>query len=176
MTGDEMDGWRAFQERVADLFRTIPGCQVSVGEVLSGSRIGRIEVDVVARFGGPPESPHGFVFTIIIECKLWKQRIPQEKVFALKTIVEDVGASLGILVSETGMQSGAREYADTPVNVKALSFSELQAYAQGKSHDVQCSICGRQGVIPFRLYVGKPIYCEDCFRELRIRRQRGRSG
>ena len=72
--------WRVFQERVADRFRRIPVCRVTVGETLNGAR-GNVEVDVVARFDSPC---HGFVFTVLIECKFWKTRIPQEKLFALK--------------------------------------------------------------------------------------------
>ena len=156
--------WRIFQERVADLFRRISTCKVTVGETLNGTRIGSVEVDVVARFGAEKSfcRQHKFVFTVLVECKFWKSRVPQEKLFALKAIVEDLGAALGILVSEVGVQKGASEYLDSPINVKALTFAELEAYVAGMFNGI-CSDCGKQIIIPFPNHAGKPLYCSDCF-------------
>jgi CxxC-x17-CxxC domain-containing protein len=162
--------WRAFQERVAALFRTIPNCIVSVGERLHGARIGMVETDVVARFRGQSTGklsrrPHHFEFAVIIECKFWRKKIPQEKIFALKTIVEDVGAAMGILVSEVGMQSGVLEYSRVPNNIRAMTFTELKAFAAG-DYVGNCTLCGTQAVIPFEPYPDPRIrvYCRDCIR------------
>ncbi|WP_431605167.1 restriction endonuclease [Acinetobacter johnsonii] len=43
----------------------------------------------------------------MIECKNWKTNIPKEKVLALRSIVEDIGAHRGFIVSNKGFQSGA---------------------------------------------------------------------
>ncbi len=169
MGAGSAEEWRVFQVRVADLFRRIPTCQVTVGETLNGARIGSVEVDVVARFAakkpfGPPQ--HRFVFTVLVECKLWKSRVPQEKLFALKAIVEDLGAALGILVSEVGVQKGASEFLHSPINVRALTFAELEAYVAGYFLGT-CSDCGRQVTFPFSLQEGRHLYCSDCFRSNR---------
>lgn len=60
------------------------------------------EIDVHVKF-----HRSGIECTWIVECKLWKTKVPKEKVMALKSIVDDVGADRGIIVSEEGFQSGA---------------------------------------------------------------------
>jgi len=167
------DEWRAFQDRVAELFRTIPGCSVSVGEHLHGARIGTVEADVVARFRGQPNHrfgsrPHHFEFMVIVECKFWRSKVPQEKIFALKTIVEDVGAAKGILVSELGVQAGGMEYLRAPSNIMALTFTELQAFVAGR-YVGTCARCGTQAIIPFEPDPDRmdQFLCRYCFREHR---------
>ena len=167
MAADSTEEWRGFQERVADIFRRIPTCKVTVGEILHGVRIGSVEVDVVARFGakknlGPPQ--HRFVFTVLVKCKFWKTRVPQEKLFTLKTIVEDLGAALGILVSDVGVQKGASDFLRSPINVRALSFAELEAYVAGRFLGT-CSECGRQVTFPFAFSEGRNRYCLEYYRK-----------
>lgn len=82
---------------------------------------------------------------------------------ALKAIVEDLGAALGILVSEVGVQKGASEFLHSPINVRALTFAELEAYVAGRFLGT-CSDCGRQVTFPFSLHEGRHQYCSDCFR------------
>jgi len=172
------DDWRAFQERVADLFRTIPGCSVSVCEHLHGARIGTVEADVVARFRAEPTRrfgarPHRLEFVVVVECKYWRTKIPQEKIFALKTIVEDVGAAMGILVSEAGVQAGAVEYLTAPNNIKALTFHELLAFVAGR-YSVTCGRCGAEAVLPFEPDAHRldRVLCRDCHRD-QVRSRRG---
>jgi len=161
--------WRSFQDEVAGLFNRISGCVAHVDQPIQGSRIGTVHVDVLAEFGAPTEKSfqrhHRFVFTVIVECKFWKRPIPQEKVFALKTIVEDVGAAMGIIVSEVRMQRGATKYLDHSVNVRAMTFTELEAYVSGM-HVGICVHCGEQALIPFRASPGKSFYCTECYRKL----------
>ncbi len=92
--------WRKYQEEVADLFRR-QGCTVDVEKKIQGVRA-KHEIDVHVTF-----SRSGIECTWIVECKLWKTKVPKEKVMALKSIVDDVGADRGIIVSEVGFQSGA---------------------------------------------------------------------
>jgi hypothetical protein len=143
--------WRAFQDRVADLLRRIPGCRVSVGEYLHGARIGTVQADVVARFRGLPTDAFGtrpIEFLVIVECKFWRSKIPQEKIFSLKTIVEDVGASMGILLSDAGVQTGVLDYLQAPNNIMAMTFTELEASVSNKPV-AACSVCGTQTILPF---------------------------
>lgn len=159
------DEWRTFQECVADLFRAIPDCSVAVGERLHGARIGTVEVDVVARFQGQSRGKlrrHRFEFLVVIECKFWRTKVPQEKIFALKTIVEDVGAALGILVSEVGVQKGVIEYLRAPNNIEVFTFNELQAYALGRFRGT-CAKCGKQTNFPVKPD-DRPKKCSDCMR------------
>ncbi len=143
--------WRAFQDRVAYLLTSIPGCRVSVGEYLHGARIGTVQADVVARFRGLPTDAFGtrpIEFLVIVECKFWRSKIPQEKIFSLKAIVEDVGASMGILVSDAGVQTGVLDYLHAPSNIMAMTFTELQASVANKPV-AACAVCGTQTILPF---------------------------
>jgi hypothetical protein len=65
----------------------------------------------------------------LVECKRWKTRISKLHVLALREIVADVGADRGILLSETGFQSGAIEAANL-TNVQVTSLAEVSAIAR----------------------------------------------
>lgn len=158
-----MDDWREFQEKVADLFRKIPECRVFVNHVVSGSR-GKVNVDVFVIVKLKRElfvRTHMFEFTIIVECKCWKARVSQDKVFALKTVVEDTGASLGLLVTEKGIQKGAASFLQRPVNVAAMTFAQLKAQVTGL-YSVICSGCGKRTTSPFDVK-NRVLFCRDCF-------------
>lgn len=173
--------WRAFQEDVAALFTKAHGWSTRVNHPVQGSRIGVVHVDVLAVYRPPREKgfrprgrdrDHGFPFTVIVECKFWKTPVPQEKLFALKTVVEDVGASLGILVSEVGIQRGATEYLAHSVNIVALTFDELKAVAYGFPY-ANCTECGKIALIPFPVDPfpsasdKRNIFCKECFRKMK---------
>lgn len=92
--------WREYQEEVAAFFR-MQGCNAEVEKIVQGVRA-KHEVDVHVTF-----HRSGIECTWVVECKLWKSKVPKEKVMVLKSIVEDVGADRGIIISEKGFQSGA---------------------------------------------------------------------
>ena len=64
----------------------------------------------------------GFDITWLVECKHWKTPVNKLHVLALREIVSDVGADRGILLSESGFQSGAIEAANlTNIQVTSLA-------------------------------------------------------
>jgi len=71
---------------------------------------------------------HGVKFKWLAECKDWKTNVPKEKVLALQSIVADVGADRGFLLSEQGFQSGAIRVASN-TNVTLTSIADLQEAA-----------------------------------------------
>lgn len=182
--------WRNFQDEVARLFNQTPGWVACVNHLVRGSRA-CVRVDVWAEFDtvrdpndktGPFHGRVGrcLVHKVIVECKSWKRRIPQEKIMALKAIVEDVGASEGILVSKFGAQEGATKYANNPVNVEALTFTELQSrltrgsmatkplavssrFGPRSMANATCTGCGFKIKVPFPLVSGKSVYCRACY-------------
>ena len=79
---------------------------------------GKVEVDVLV------ESPDPLVKKIICECKFWSSPVTKEKVHAFRTVVNDSGASIGLLISQNGFQSGAIEAAKLS-NVKLVSWSDF---------------------------------------------------
>lgn len=111
--------WRALQEMVGRLFQEL-GCEVAIGKRVENVR-GMKEIDVYVRDVAitPPS-------TYLVECKFWKRVIPQEVVHAFRTVMADVGAHRGLIVSSRGFQDGAYEAA-TNTNIDLITFGELQA-------------------------------------------------
>ena len=67
---------------------------------------GIYQIDVYATF-----IAMGVQFKIICECKQYKNRVNREKVVVLGDKVKSLGAHKGILLSTSGFQSGAIQYA-----------------------------------------------------------------
>lgn len=108
--------WRELQDDVALLlnqagYHAISPCIIETVR-------GNVEVDVLV------ESPDELVKKIVCECKFWNSAVPKEKVHAFRTTVQDSGASLGLLISSTGFQSGAIEAARLS-NVKLMTWEEF---------------------------------------------------
>lgn len=66
---------------------------------------GQVEVDVFAT------TDDELLRQFVCECKYWETPVPQEKIHAFRTVVQDSGSMLGIFISKMGYQSGAREAA-----------------------------------------------------------------
>jgi DNA-binding beta-propeller fold protein YncE len=96
--------WHVYQEATAAVFRRL-GCNAQVDFRVTGARATH-DIDVYATF-----LRSGILCTWVIECKLWKTRVPKEKVLALKSLIDDLGADRGIIVSEAGFQPGAQDAA-----------------------------------------------------------------
>jgi hypothetical protein len=114
-----MAAWHDYQERAAYYFHLL-GMDVSVDEHVIGAR-GEHNVDVVVH-----GSQAGIGQMWLVECKLWQRRVTKLHVAALANIVQDVGADKGILLSETGFQSGAIKLASFS-NITLTSLTELTA-------------------------------------------------
>ena len=110
--------WKKYQEDAASYFRSL-GLSATTDVTVNGVRTHH-DVDVLV-------TTHyvGFDITWIVECKKWKTRVNKLHVLALREIVSDVGADRGILLSESGFQSGAIEAANL-TNIQATSISELR--------------------------------------------------
>lgn len=111
--------WKEFQHLTAQIFRQV-GCNAEVDSNVKGIRTSHA-IDVWVNFYS-----HGLQTKWIIECKHWDTNIPKEKVFALRSIVDDVGADKGIIVSNKGFQSGAIKAAAN-TNIKLLTMAELKS-------------------------------------------------
>jgi hypothetical protein len=61
----------------------------------------------------------------VVEAKYWKSNVPKEKVLALRSIVDEVGADKGFLISAKGFQTGAVEAA-LKTNIQLVTFDELK--------------------------------------------------
>jgi len=92
--------WRRYQEQTAEFFRSL-GCEADVEAKVLGVRAEH-KIDVWIRF-----KKFGLETKWVVECKHWNSGVTKEKVLVLRSVVEDVGADRGILVSAAGYQSGA---------------------------------------------------------------------
>jgi restriction system protein len=110
--------WSDYQEEVAEFFRSL-GLRATTNATVVGARTTH-NVDVLIEC-------HlvGLDVRWIVECKAWKTAIPKEKVLALRTIVNDCGVDRGVMMAESGYQSGALE-ASLKSNVQLTSMQDLR--------------------------------------------------
>jgi restriction system protein len=121
-----MNPWMQYQEEAASYFRSL-GLDASVDATVQGVRTSH-DIDVLVK-----SNYVGFAITWIIECKNWKTAVSKLHVLALREIVADLGADRGILLSEQGFQSGAREAANL-TNVQVTSIAEMRQTASDSIH------------------------------------------
>lgn len=118
------DSWQQYQKEVARFFGIL-GLEAVTDFTVRGVRTSH-DVDVFVK------SRHaGFDVIWIVECKLWARRVTKLHVLALRDVVADVGADRGILLSESGFQSGAVEAA-TLTNVHVTSLANLRSTASAE--------------------------------------------
>ncbi len=111
--------WRDLQDYVARTFVEI-GCDVQIESVVRLPR-GTVSVDVLAH--DLHTSPSALY---VCEYKLWARRPPKSVVHAFRTVVAELGANVGFLISKRGFQSGAREAA-AYTNVRLLTWREFES-------------------------------------------------
>lgn len=113
-----MKDWKRYQEDAAAYFRSL-GLDASTDVTITGVRTNH-DIDVLVK------SHHvGFDITWVVECKHWQTPVSKLHVLALREIVSDAGADRGILLSEAGFQSGAKEAANL-TNVQLTSIKEMR--------------------------------------------------
>jgi restriction system protein len=116
--------WREYQEEAAKFFQSL-GLEAITNLTVRGIRTTH-DVDVFVK------SHHvGFDVVWIVECKYWASRVTKMHVLALREIIADVGADRGILLAESGFQSGAVEAA-TLTNVHVTSLADLRSTASAE--------------------------------------------
>ncbi|HET9285281.1 MAG TPA: restriction endonuclease [Candidatus Angelobacter sp.] len=116
--------WQEYQEEAARFFHDL-GLEAVTDFTVQGVRTTH-DVDVYVK------SHHvGFDVVWIVECKHWTTPVTKMHVLALRAIVADVGADRGILLSESGFQSGAIEAANL-TNVHVTSLADLRGTASAE--------------------------------------------
>lgn len=105
--------WIDLQNKVAHVLE-ICGFNVETPKVLESVR-GNVEVDVYAK---------SLDMLIICECKYWKSNIPQNIIFAFRTILSDIGANKGIVIAKNGFQVGAYKQVEK-TNIEIVTWEEF---------------------------------------------------
>lgn len=116
--------WKEYQEAAASYFREL-GLEAETDVTIQGVRTSH-DIDVLVK------SHHaGFDITWVVECKHWKEKVSKLHVLGLREIVTEVGADRGILLSESGFQSGAIE-ASNLTNVRLTSLAVMRGTAKAE--------------------------------------------
>lgn len=109
--------WFDFQEKIAQHFRTL-GVQAETNKTIKGIRTEHdLDVYVTSKYLGTN-------IKWVIEAKYWQTKVPKEKVLALRTIVDDIGADKGFIISQVGFQSGAIEACQN-TNIQLYTFEQF---------------------------------------------------
>lgn len=115
--------WFEFQEDIKDHFSSL-GADAETNVRVQGVRTCHdIDIFVKTRFLG-----ENIIW--IIEAKHWKSKVTKAQVLTLRSIVDDIGADRGFIISLAGFQSGAFEAANN-TNVKLKTFDELKVDTKG---------------------------------------------
>ncbi|MEL5435517.1 restriction endonuclease [Serratia sp. IR-2025] len=110
--------WFKFQEKICEHFISL-GAKAETNVTVNGPTTSHdIDILVTSKYLGTE-------FTWIIEAKHWKSRIPIEKVNALTTVVKNIGADRGFIISKAGFQKGAID-ASKFNNISLMTFDELK--------------------------------------------------
>ena len=112
------DSWQSLQIEVGRILKEC-GFEVEVEKKIQSAR-GAVELDVYAE-----ETVRGRKYAIACECKHWKSRIPKNVVHGFRTVVQEIGANIGYIVSMEGFQSGAVAAGDL-TNLKLVTWQEFQ--------------------------------------------------
>ncbi len=110
--------WKELQKKVGKIL-TQCGLVVFVEKKVQSIR-NDIEIDVYAE-----ELIDDRLYKILIECKMWKSNIPQLYVHGLRTVVSDIGANIGYIITTSDFQKGAVNSIKN-TNVKLITWSEFQ--------------------------------------------------
>lgn len=118
ITSKEPKNWQDLQNEVARILREC-GFSVEIEKILKTAR-GQVEIDVYAE-----EIIKGRKYVITCECKYWRNRVPQTVIHSFRTVLTDIGANVGYIVSMVGFQSGAFKASEL-TNVELVTWSQFQ--------------------------------------------------
>lgn len=113
------EDWKALQTEVGRILSEC-GFSVEVEKKIKSPR-GAVELDVYAE-----ETIRGRRYALACECKHWKNRIPQTVIHSFRTVVQEIGANVGYIVSLEGFQSGAIAASEL-TNLQLVTWQEFQS-------------------------------------------------
>lgn len=112
-----INAWRTYEDDSYNLFRTTGHyCEKSI--IVPGVRASH-QIDVVVNLNA--SRSHRW----LVECKHWSRAVGKRDVQAFKSVIDDVGADHGYLLSEKGFQKGALAMARL-LNMSLCSLEELR--------------------------------------------------
>lgn len=113
----EKPDWYHYQEKICSHFNSL-GARAETNVTVQGTRTNHdIDILVKSKFLGQN-------ILWIIEAKQWNRKVSKLHVLALRTIITDIGADRGFIISDKGFQSGAIEAAKDS-NISLITFNEI---------------------------------------------------
>ncbi len=112
------DNWQSLQDDVGRILGE-SGFDFETSKVIKTPR-GKVEVDVYAE-----ELVHGRKNIIVCECKYWRSRVPQSVIHAFRTVVQEIGANTGYIISLEGFQSGSHAASEF-TNIELVTWNQFQ--------------------------------------------------
>lgn len=119
MTSIEPQDWRDLENSVAGILQEC-GMAVQQQVHLPLPR-GAVDIDVLAE-----DTVDGITHRIVCECKNWRTNVPQEKVHAFRTIMQETGANRGYIISRTGFHAGAHDAAQA-TNIELVTYAHFRS-------------------------------------------------
>ena len=116
----EPKDWKDLQSGVCKIFNEI-GLHAEENKLFRTPR-GTISLDVFAVDPGSVDS-----IQYVAECKNWKNSIPQSVVHAFTTVMHEVGANIGYIISKKGIQKGAKNYLQN-TNIRGITYADFQKH------------------------------------------------
>lgn len=109
--------WKQLQSMVAQAFREMD-CEAEIEKnIVTARGTANIDVFVTDRNHTPP-------LVQLCECKYWLTSISKAMVHSFRTVVQDFGAHIGLIISRSGFQSGCYKAAKNS-NIFLLSWQEF---------------------------------------------------
>lgn len=112
------ENWQSLQDDVGRILGEC-GFDFETSKVIKIPR-GKVEVDVYAE-----ELVHGRKNIIVCECKYWRSRVPQSVIHAFRTVVQEIGANTGYIISLEEFQSGSHAASEF-TNIELVTWNQFQ--------------------------------------------------
>jgi hypothetical protein len=126
---DTEPAWRYYEDQILDRLQEKAGDEAVVepDQHLPGrfSKVSR-QIDILVRgsFAGLPE------MLVVVDCKCWSRRVTVADVEQLIGMVEDVEASMGVLITNVGASKAAERRGGLSVQVEVVPFDELSEWTR----------------------------------------------
>jgi hypothetical protein len=121
--------WRQYEDQIFDRLQEKAGddAVVEPNQKLPGrlSAVPR-QIDIVVRgsFAGLPE------MLVVVDCKCWARPVTVTDVEKLVGLVEDVDASMGVLITNAGASKAAFRRGGRSVQVEVVPFDDLARWVE----------------------------------------------
>ncbi|MCM2531662.1 restriction endonuclease [Neobacillus pocheonensis] len=131
--GKNPSNWRELEDWVGQIFKDL-NFEVKIGEdfvrnSLNGSIV---NIDVWAK-----DNSHPTPLIYLIECKHWGKSVSQTVVDGFRSVMNDLGANVGYIISKKGFQEGAYEVAEGR-NIFLLTYEEFENTFENKWVESMC--------------------------------------